>query len=80
MGHVESYNRISIKDDTYNFEMHNLSGGIMNVVKESVRNVETTIGGWLHGNGTPFDIRFNGYYRNTDGLHTSISTVIKNKY
>lgn len=62
-GHVESSNRISIITDTYNFEMHSLKGGPMNIIKEIIRNGETAIGGWLHGHGTTFNINFKGYYK-----------------
>ena len=62
-GHVESSNRISIMTDTYNFEMHSLKGGPMNIIKEIIRNGETAIGGWLHGHGTTFNINFKGYYK-----------------
>ena len=48
-------NMIRLYNDTYNFEPHSTSD-------EHLRNIETEIGNFVHGQGTPFQIHFNGTY------------------
>ncbi|MBO7609283.1 MAG: hypothetical protein J6S96_03655 [Muribaculaceae bacterium] len=48
----------SVLSDNYGFEMHTLSN-----VHEFIRNIKTVVGGFVAGEGIPYDIVFKNYIR-----------------
>jgi len=49
-------NRVVIKPDKYDFDIHPYSSFV-----ETLRNIETYSANLIHGKGTPYKIRFRGY-------------------
>ena len=50
----------TVKPDTYNFEMHKMSGGLGDRTRTAIRNVETAIAHGIAGEGQEYTINFSG--------------------